>query len=143
DMTVNDLVSYGRHPHKKWYETINAADHTIIQWAMEATHIAHYKARTVASLSGGGSQLAWIAMGVARQPDILLLDEPTTYIDISHQYEVLELVRAIHKEMCMTVIMVLHDLNQAARYSDQIIVMQHGERVICGSPECVMTTDMI
>src|SRR5699024_8829635 len=80
---------------------------------------------------------------LAQQPKIFMLDEPTTYLDISHQHEVLELVRELNQDMGMTVIMVLHDLNQAARYSDQIIVIQDGERVMCGSPSCVMTTDMI
>lgn len=143
DMTVVDLVSYGRHPHKKWYETINEKDMKIVDWALERTYLTDYKDRTVASLSGGESQRAWIAMALAQQPKVLLLDEPTTYLDISHQHEVLELVRELNKEMGMTVIMVLHDLNQAAKYSDQIVVVQKGERVMCGSPSCVMTTDMI
>lgn len=143
DMTVVDLVSYGRHPHKKWFERINDEDMKIVQWALERTHIAHYRERTVASLSGGESQRAWIAMALAQRPNILLLDEPTTYLDISHQHEVLELVRELNEEMGMTIVMVLHDLNQAARYSDQIIVVQNGQRIMCGSPSCVMTTDMI
>lgn len=143
DMTVVDLVSYGRHPHKKWYETFNDDDMKIVDWALEKTHLTAYKERTVSSLSGGESQRAWIAMALAQKPKILLLDEPTTYLDISHQHEVLELVRELNKDMGMTVIMVLHDLNQAARYSDQIVVVQNGKRVMCGSPSCVMTTSMI
>lgn len=143
DMTVIDLVSYGRHPHKKWYETMNENDMNVVQWALEATQLSHFKDRTVTSLSGGESQRAWIAMALAQQPDILLLDEPTTYLDISHQHDILELVRALNKETGLTVVMVLHDLNQAARYSDQIAVIRQGERVVCGSPSCVMTTDMI
>lgn len=143
DMTVVDLVSYGRHPHKKWYETMNEEDTEIVHWALGRTHLTGYEDRTVSSLSGGESQRAWIAMALAQQPKVLLLDEPTTYLDISHQHEVLELVRELNKEMGMTVIMVLHDLNQAARYSDQIVVVQEGQRIMCGSPACVMTTDMI
>lgn len=143
DMTVVDLVTYGRHPHKKWYETIHDHDRKIIDWALDRTYLTAYKHRTVASLSGGESQRAWIAMALAQQPKILLLDEPTTYLDISHQHEILELVRELNQDMGMTVLMVLHDLNQAARYSDQILVMQEGHRVMCGSPGCVMTTDMI
>lgn len=143
DMTVGDLVSYGRHPHKKWFEKLNSEDVDIVDWALERTHIADYKERTVASLSGGEAQRAWIAMALAQQPKILLLDEPTTYLDISHQHEVLELIRELNQEMNMTVVMVLHDLNQAARYSDQIVVVQGGERAMCGSPSCVMTPDMI
>lgn len=143
DMTVVDLVSYGRHPHKKWFEKLNNEDMKIVDWALERTHLTHYRNRTVSSLSGGESQRAWIAMALAQQPKILLLDEPTTYLDISHQHEVLELVRELNEEMNMTVVMVLHDLNQAARYSDQIVVVQAGERAMCGSPSCVMTKDMI
>lgn len=143
DMTVSDLISYGRHPHKKWFERLNEKDMEIVDWAIEQTHLTQYKERTVSSLSGGESQRAWIAMALAQQPKILLLDEPTTYLDISHQHEVLELVRDLNVEMAMTVVMVLHDLNQAARYSDRIIVIQDGERVTCGSPSCVMTPDMI
>lgn len=143
DMTVADLVSYGRHPHKRWFEKLNDKDMKIVDWAIERTHLSHYKDRRVSSLSGGESQRAWIAMALAQQPQILLLDEPTTYLDISHQHEILELVKELNKGMDMTVIMVLHDLNQAARYSDQIVVIQGGKRAMCGSPSCVMTTDMI
>lgn len=143
DMTVVDLVTYGRHPHKKWYETIHDYDREIVDWALDRTYLTAYKHRTVASLSGGESQRAWIAMALAQQPKVLLLDEPTTYLDISHQHEVLELVKELNQDMGMTVLMVLHDLNQAARYSDQILVMQEGCQVMCGSPGCVMTTDMI
>ena len=83
-------------------------------WALERTHLTPYKDRTVASLSGGESQRAWIAMALAQRPKVLLLDEPTTYLDISHQHEVLELVRELNRDMGMTVVMVLHDLNQAS-----------------------------
>jgi iron complex transport system ATP-binding protein len=143
DMTVIDLIAYGRYPHKKWFEKLNQEDMEIIQWALEKTHLTAYQDRTVASLSGGEAQRAWIAMALAQRPTILLLDEPTTYLDISHQHEVLELIRELNREMGMTVIMVLHDLNQAARYSDNIVVVQAGEKAMYGTPNQVMTTDMI
>ncbi len=143
DMTVIDLVSYGRYPHKRWYEKLNHDDMEIIHWALERTHLTDYQDRTVSSLSGGESQRAWIAMALAQRPKVLLLDEPTTYLDISHQHEVLELVRELNEEMGMTVVMVLHDLNQAALYSDKIGVVQAGQKAMCGSPEQVMTQDMI
>ncbi|MFJ7936585.1 ABC transporter ATP-binding protein [Sporosarcina sp. NPDC096371] len=143
DMTVFDLVAYGRYPHKKWFEKLNDEDREIIEWAIEKTHLTAYQDRTVSSLSGGESQRAWIAMALAQRPTILLLDEPTTYLDISHQHEVLELVRELNRDMGMTVIMVLHDLNQAARYSDNIVVVQAGEKAMYGTPNQVMTTDMI
>lgn len=95
DMTVLELVQYGRYPHKKWYEKLNADDMDIVNWAIEKTHLGAYANRRVVSLSGGESQRAWIAMALAQRPKILLLDEPTTYLDISHQHEVLELVREI------------------------------------------------
>lgn len=143
DMTVFDLVSYGRYPHKKWFQKLHEEDHEIIEWAIEKTHLTPYRERTVASLSGGESQRAWIAMALAQRPQILLLDEPTTYLDISHQHEVLELVRELNRDMGMTVMMVLHDLNQASYYSDQVVVVQGGEKAMYGTPDQVMTTDMI
>jgi iron complex transport system ATP-binding protein len=143
DMTVIDLVSYGRYPHKKWYERLNDEDMDIVMWALERTHLTAYKERTITSLSGGESQRAWIAMALAQRPQVLLLDEPTTYLDISHQHEVLELVRELNTSMGITVVMVLHDLNQAAHYSDTIIVMQAGEKIISGTPNEVMTAQMI
>jgi iron complex transport system ATP-binding protein len=143
DMTVIDLVSYGRYPHKKWFERLNQEDMDIVHWALEKTHLIEYKDRAVASLSGGESQRAWIAMALAQRPLIMLLDEPTTYLDISHQHEVLELVRELNQDMGMTVVMVLHDLNQASAYSDSIVVVQAGEKAMYGTPNEVMTTDMI
>ncbi|WP_391204061.1 ABC transporter ATP-binding protein [Psychrobacillus sp. L4] len=143
DMTVIDLVSYGRYPHKKWFEKLNKEDMEIVYWALEKTHLTDYKDRTIDSLSGGESQRAWIAMALAQRPKVLLLDEPTTYLDISHQHEVLELVRELNQDMGMTIVMVLHDLNQASSYSDSIVVIQTGKKVACGSPYEVMTKDMI
>src|SRR5699024_10696591 len=143
DMTVEELVTYGRYPHKKWYEKINKEDTDIISWAIEKTHLTDYRDRTVSSLSGGESQRVWIAMALAQRPKLLLLDEPTTYLDISHQHEVLELVKELNEEMNMTVIMVLHDLNQASRYSDKILVIQHGEKQMYGTSKEVMTENMI
>ncbi|MDH6426531.1 iron ABC transporter ATP-binding protein [Paenibacillus odorifer] len=143
DMTVIDLVSYGRYPHKKWFEKLNHKDMDIVDWALEKTHLKDYKDRAVSSLSGGESQRAWIAMALAQRPLVMLLDEPTTYLDISHQHEVLELVRELNQDMGMTVVMVLHDLNQASTYSDSIVVVQAGEKAMYGTPNEVMTTDMI
>lgn len=143
DMTVVHLVSYGRYPHKKWFEKLDQEDMAIVEWALEKTKLISYKDRTVASLSGGESQRAWIAMALAQRPQILLLDEPTTYLDISHQHEVLELVRELNQTMGMTIVMVLHDLNQASCYSDSIVVVQDGEKAMNGTPREVMTTEMI
>lgn len=143
DMTVKELVSYGRTPHKRWFERLDQHDEEIIEWALEQTYLIPYKERSVVSLSGGESQRAWLAMALAQRPKILLLDEPTTYLDISHQHEVLEMVRELNQEMNMTVLMVLHDLNQAAQYSDEIIVIQSGVKKMMGTPKAVMTREMI
>src|SRR5699024_4321817 len=110
DMTVEELVSYGRYPHKKWYEKLNQNDTDIIEWALQKTYVYHYRKRNVSSLSGGETQRVWIAMALAQRPKVLLLDEPTTYLDIAHQHEVLELIRELNQEINMTVVMVLHDL---------------------------------
>lgn len=143
DMTVVDLVSYGRYPHKKWYEKLNSEDMDIVHWALQKTSLTTYKDRRVSALSGGESQRAWIAMALAQRPKIMLLDEPTTYLDISHQHEVLELVSELNRDMGMTVVMVLHDLNQAARYSEKMVVVQSGKLAVTGQPDEVMTPQMI
>ncbi|WP_442604458.1 ABC transporter ATP-binding protein [Paenibacillus sp. KN14-4R] len=143
DMTVEELVSYGRFPHKKWYERLSSSDYEIIDWAIEQTGLSTYRKRLVKSLSGGEGQRAWIAMALAQRPKVLLLDEPTTYLDIAHQLEVLELVRTLNKELGITVIMVLHDLNQASTYSDRICVIRNGQVALSGKPSDVLTHDMI
>lgn len=143
DISVKNLVAYGRYPHKKWFERLNAEDENIIDWALEKTGLSHYKEKPIAALSGGEAQRAWIAMALAQRPEVLLLDEPTTFLDIAHQHEVLELVRELNRDMGMTVVMVLHDLNQASSYSDQIVVVKDGKRAHMGTPDEVMTERMI
>lgn len=143
DITVRNLVAYGRYPHKKWFERLNDEDYAIVDWALEKTHLTHYQDQSIAALSGGESQRAWIAMALAQKPEILLLDEPTTYLDIAHQHEILELVRELNRETGLTVVMVLHDLNQASSYSDRIVVVKDGHCVQKGTPKEVMTEQMI
>lgn len=143
DMTVSDLVSFGRMPHKKWYEQLTQEDREIIQWALEQTNMTKYEQRLVHSLSGGESRKAWLAMALAQRPKLLLLDEPTTYLDIAHQLDVLELVKMLNKELGITVIMVLHDLNHASLYSDKVCVIQNGERKAYGTPKDVLNQDLI
>lgn len=143
DMTIEELVGYGRVPHKKWYERFNTEDYEIIQWAMEQTGMLAYRDRLVVSLSGGEAQRAWIAMALAQRPKILLLDEPTTYLDIAHQLDVLELVRKLNRELSLTVIMVLHDLNHASTYSDRVCVIKDGSMYEYGKPNEVFTSDLI
>lgn len=138
DITVEQLVSYGRSPHKKWYERKTPEDHAIVEQAMKYTDIFKYKNNSINSLSGGERQRVWISMALAQTPDILLLDEPTTYLDISYQLELMELIKSINKDKGITVIMVLHDLNQASQYSDKIVLMKNGKVFSYGSPRDVI-----
>lgn len=143
DISVEELVSYGRYPHLKFGKRLGKEDKEIIDWALEKTGLRSLRKRFVATLSGGERQRAWIAMSLAQKPKILLLDEPTTFLDISYQVEVLELVKELNETLSLTVVMVLHDLNQAARYSDMILVMKDGEMCKLGRPseiikECLL-----
>lgn len=143
DFTVKQLVEYGRLPHKKWYEPLNTEDQDFIQWAMCKTGVDRLSDQSVHSLSGGERQRVWIAMTLAQDTKILLLDEPTTYLDICHQLEVLELITELNRELGMTVVMVLHDLNQACQYSHRVCVMQKGKMVKLGKPSEVFTSKLI
>ncbi|SMF77721.1 iron complex transport system ATP-binding protein [Paenibacillus uliginis N3/975] len=143
DMTVEELVGYGRVPHKKWYERFDSSDEEVIGWALEQTGMLQYKDRLIVSLSGGEAQRAWIAMALAQRPKVLLLDEPTTYLDIAHQLEVLELISRLNRELNLTVVMVLHDLNHAGAYSDKISVIQNGVMREYGPPQQVLTPQLI
>ncbi|MFX3636480.1 MAG: ABC transporter ATP-binding protein [Candidatus Pristimantibacillus sp.] len=143
DMTVEELVGYGRIPHKKWYERLSAEDHEVVHWALQHTGMLDYKDRLVISLSGGEAQRAWLAMALAQRPKVLLLDEPTTYLDIAHQLEVLELVRTLNRELKLTVVMVLHDLNHASTYSDKVCVIKDGDMRVFGKPQDVFTMELI
>ncbi|GGE70092.1 ABC transporter ATP-binding protein [Priestia taiwanensis] len=142
DITVRDLIEFGRHPHKNWFDRMNQEDEDIIRWALSLTKLEKYEHRALHSLSGGERQRAWIAMAIAQRPKILLLDEPTTYLDIAHQLEVMELVQTLNREFGMTVVMVLHDINQAAQYSDRLIVMKDGAIEYDGNPQCVLCKNM-
>lgn len=134
DLTVRDLVKYGRHPYLKWYEEYNANQNKYIDWALSVTDLTHFQHRSLNTLSGGERQRAWIAMSIAQTPNTLILDEPTSYLDISHQFEVMELLKQLNYSLGLTIVMVLHDLNQAARYSDRIIAMKNGKVVRQGRP---------
>lgn len=143
DFTVRDLIYYGRLPHKKWYEQKNREDEEIIDWAIEETSLTYLSEKRVAVLSGGERQRVWIALALAQKPKVLMLDEPTTYLDICHQIEVLELLRSLNRRLGLTIIMVLHDLAHAARYSDRVVVLKDGGVVAEGKPEAVLTRELI
>lgn len=143
DMTVLELVWMGRSPHQGIFALPGTADRDAVQSAIEETGVGDMKGRSVASLSGGERQRVWIAMALAQQPRVLLLDEPTTFLDLNHQLEVLDLVRYLNQVHGITVVMVLHDLNQAARYAHRLVVLNEG-RVVChGRPADVLTPDTL
>ena len=140
-LLVRDLVARGRHPHQRWFSQWSHADEQIVADAMAATDTTDLADRALEQLSGGQRQRAWIAMTLAQDTELLLLDEPTTYLDLAHQVEVLDLVSQQNRVQGRTVVMVLHDLNLAARYSDTIVVMAAGEIVGHGSPAEVFTAN--
>ncbi|WP_438484818.1 ABC transporter ATP-binding protein [Streptomyces sp. S186] len=142
-ITVADLVSRGRQPHQRWWQQWSEEDERAVTGAMERTDVTQLAERAVDELSGGQRQRVWIAMALAQETDLLLLDEPTTYLDISHQVEVLDLVRQLNHERGRTVVAVLHDLNQAARYADHLVAMKAGRIVAQGRPSQVVTADLV
>ncbi len=142
-ITVADLVSRGRQPHQRWWRQWSQEDERAVTDAMERTDVTALAARPVDELSGGQRQRVWIAMALAQETDLLLLDEPTTYLDISHQVELLDLVRQLNRERGRTVVAVLHDLNQAARYADHLVAMKAGRIVAQGSPSDIVTVDLV
>ncbi|MFB6534754.1 ABC transporter ATP-binding protein [Streptomyces noursei] len=142
-ITVGDLVARGRQPHQRWWQQWSAEDERAVVEAMARTDVATLADRPVDELSGGQRQRVWIAMALAQETDLLLLDEPTTYLDIAHQVEVLDLVRQLNHERDRTVVAVLHDLNQAARYADHLVAMKAGRIVAQGRPGDVVTADLV
>ena len=143
DLTVQDLVEYGRFPYQQWWKGNEKEDRQVVEWALAQTRMTNLSARRVNTLSGGEQQRAWIAMALAQKPRILLLDEPTTYLDLAHQLEVLKLLYELnHKQNC-TIAMVLHDLNLAARFSDYMIAIRSGAIIKHGTPGEVMTAEVL
>ncbi|MCF3963881.1 ABC transporter ATP-binding protein [Streptomyces fuscigenes] len=142
-ITVADLVSRGRQPHQRWWQQWSEEDERAVTAAMERTDVTELADRSVDELSGGQRQRVWIAMALAQETDLLLLDEPTTFLDIAHQVEVLDLVRRLNHERGRTVVIVLHDLNQAARYADHLVAMKEGAVVAEGRPGDVVTADLV
>lgn len=143
DFSVRDLISFGRYPYLDWMGKLSKKDYEIVDWAISETKLENLQHRRMSTMSGGERQRAWIAMALAQQPNILLLDEPTTYLDISHQFELLELIRRLNKKMNITIVMVLHDLNQAARYSDNIIVIKDHKKYLEGTPEDIIKKSVL
>lgn len=143
-LTIRELIAYGRAPYKNGVFTrMKREDRDIINWALKVTHLEDLADRPIHRLSGGQRQRAWIAMAIAQDTEILFLDEPTSFLDIAHQLEVLQLVAELNKTYGKTIIMVLHELNQAARFADHIIAMKDGSVRFEGSPEAVFTAEML
>lgn len=144
DLTVEKLISYGRTPYQKLGMSQNAEeDEKKIQWAMEITNTLKLKDKPVAKLSGGQKQRVWIAMALAQDTKILFLDEPTTYLDIRYQLQILKLIKQLNREFGMTIVMVLHDINQSLYYSDEIVAMKDGKIIAQGLPEEIITTELV
>jgi iron complex transport system ATP-binding protein len=143
DFSVEMLIRYGRYPHSNITGRLKKEDHDVIKWALKQTGMTHHKDKKLTQLSGGERQRAWIAMALAQKTDIIVLDEPTTFLDLSHQLEVLELVKELNEKEGVTILLVLHDLNQAMRYSDRIYMMQKGTIVAEGKPEDVITSERL
>ena len=143
DITVESLVAFGRTPHKRMMQGDSAEDERMIEWALEVTNLTEYRDREVSRLSGGQRQRVWIAMALCQGTKILFLDEPTTYLDIRYQIDILKLVKKLNREYGITIIMVLHDINQAIAYSDHVIGMKDGVIEVEGSPYDVITKESI
>lgn len=142
-LSARDLVGYGRFPHTNWLNRLKAKDYEIIDLAMELTETSQFAHRELNHLSGGERQRVWIAMALAQEAEILLLDEPTSYLDISHQFQTLELIHRLNKEMGRTILMVLHDLNQASRYSEFLYVIKKGRIFASGKPKDIIKEDLL
>ncbi|NVK80185.1 ABC transporter ATP-binding protein [Streptomyces morookaense] len=142
-ITVAELVARGRYPHQKLLRQWSPEDERVVTGSMEATGVGQLADRMVDELSGGQRQRVWIAMALAQETPLLLLDEPTTYLDIAHQLEILDLCARLHEEQGRTLVAVLHDLNQAARYATHLIAMRDGRVVAEGAPGDVVTAELV
>jgi len=143
DFRVRELVGYGRMPHQKMLSGHSAEDLRVIDWAMNSTGVYHLRDKSVYEVSGGERQRVWIATVLAQQPEILFLDEPTTFLDIAHQYETMRLIWKLNRDTGIGVVMVLHDLNHALHVSDRIIVIKEGRKYKEGPPKNVITRETL
>ena len=142
DMTVEELVYCGRYPYQNWWKNTAKEDREIVDNALSITKTDHLRHQLIPSLSGGERQRVWIAMALAQEPKLLVLDEPTTYLDINHQLEIMELLKRLNKEQDLTVLMVLHDLTQAVQYSDYMAVIKAGHLIAAGDTKDI-TSDSL
>lgn len=141
-LTVEEIVAYGRFPYQKGFSGLKEHDHQLINWALEATNLQALKNQTLNTLSGGQQQRVWIAMALAQDTDVLILDEPITFLDPAHQLEILELLQEINHQG-KTILMTIHDLNHASRFSDYLLGMKKGELLFQGTPKEMFTADKL
>ncbi|MGH3872890.1 MAG: ABC transporter ATP-binding protein [Pseudonocardiaceae bacterium] len=142
-LAVADLIARGRHPHQTWYRQWSSDDEAAVAEALSWTGMTEFAERTVDELSGGQRQRVWISMALAQGTDLVLLDEPTTFLDLAHQVDVLDLVERLHTEAGRTVVMVLHDLNMAARYAQRLVALRAGRIIAQGAPHEVLTEPLL
>lgn len=142
-LTVRELVAQGRYPHQQWFQQWSAADEQALNDALAMSGMADLADRPVDALSGGQRQRAWIAMTLAQETKVVLLDEPTTFLDLAHQIEVLQLLEQLNRAQDRTIIMVVHDLNHAARHADHLVAMRAGEVIAQGAPAAVITPELL
>ena len=142
-ITVEDLVYHGRYPHRGFFGSVSEADHEAVDRAIDLAGVDHLRDAEVGQLSGGQKQLAWIAMVLAQDTDVLLLDEPTTFLDLHHQLRVMETIRRLNEESGVTVAVVLHDVTQAARFADYLVALDGGEVYDWGPPNDVVTEELL
>ena len=142
DMTVEELVYCGRYPYQTWWKNTAKEDREIVDYALDITKTNHLREQLIPSLSGGERQRVWIAMALAQQPKLLVLDEPTTYLDINHQLEIMELLKRLNKEQDLTVLMVLHELTQAVQYSHYMAVIKEGHLVASGETSKIISDEL-
>lgn len=143
DIEVFEFIRYGRIPHKNWYEFYNKKDNEIVEWAIKECKLEKFKDRKVMMLSGGERQKVWIAMALAQKTELLILDEPTTYLDIHHQFEIMELIAKLNREFNITIIMVLHDLNQAIQYSDEVLILKDTLKYTFGTAKETLNPEVL
>ncbi|HWQ42070.1 MAG TPA: ABC transporter ATP-binding protein [Desulfosporosinus sp.] len=142
-LKVEELISYGRYPHRNNVNKLLPEDRKIIEWAMDITKTTSFRNRQIENLSGGQRQKVWLAMALAQETDVLLLDEPTTALDMAHQLDVLQIIEKLNKEQKRTIVMVLHDINHAARFSHEIVAMKDGKIIRIGTPIEIITQEVL
>ena len=142
-LTVEELVSYGRYPHQKGFGRLDREDREAIRWALHITHMEELAGKNIDALSGGQRQRAWIAMALAQDTKVLFLDEPTTYLDVRYQLQILKLIQKLNREYGITIVMVLHDINQSLYYSDEIVAMKDGRIIAHGLPEEIISKELV